>query len=123
MEDLISVNELQSYLDDEVSPTIIDVRAPEAYERGHLPGAVNIPREQLAGSLDAIPTDRPIVAYCNMHNPGNSGSEQAVDILRDAGFHARALEGGYPAWEEGGYPTDKMPHTLPEHWASEHNRR
>ncbi len=119
---LISVNELNAYLNDEVSPAIIDVRAPEAYGRGHLPGAVNIPREQLSGSLDVIPTDRPIVTYCNMHNPGDSGSEHAVEILRDAGFHARALAGGYPAWEEAGYPIDRTPHSLPEHWASQNNR-
>ena len=122
MVSLINAKELNAYLNDEVSPTIIDVRVPEAYNRGHLPGAVNISREQLAGSLDVIPTDRPIVAYCNMHNPGNSGSEQAVDILRDAGLHARALDGGYPAWEEAGFPTDKTPHFLPEHWTSQNNR-
>ncbi len=116
MDNLISVNELRAYLNDEVSPTIIDVRAPEAYERGHLPGAVNIPKDQLAGSLDAIPTDRPIVTYCNMHNPGNSGSEYAAELLHDEGRHARALKGGYPAWEESGYPIDKTPHELPESW-------
>jgi rhodanese-related sulfurtransferase len=77
---------------------------------------VNIPRDQLAGSLDILPTDRSIVTYCNMHNPGNSGSEYAADLLRDAGRHARALEGGYPAWEEAGYPIDKERHELPQSW-------
>ena len=119
MEDLIGVNELQSYLDDEVSPTIIDVRAPEAYAHGHLPGAVNIPADQLSGSMDIIPSDRPVVTYCNMHNPGYSGSENAADLLRDAGYHARALKGGYPEWEESGAPIDLEPHTLPQHWTQQ----
>ena len=110
----ISAKELQGYLDEKLSPTIIDVRAPEAYERGHLPGAINIPRDQLASSLSQIPHDRPIVSYCNMHNPGFSSSEQAVHMLRDAGLHARVLEGGYPAWKEGGYPIDTVQHALPE---------
>ncbi len=114
MVSLISVKELRSYLNDAVSPTIIDVRAPEAYDRGHLPGAVNIPREKLTSSLDQVPLGRPIVTYCNMHNPGSSGSELAADTLRDAGLHARALEGGYPAWEEAGFPIDKTAHLLPE---------
>ncbi len=118
MDNLISVNELQAYLDDEMSPTIIDVRAPEAYARGHLPGAVNIPREQLSASMDTIPNDRPIVTYCNMHNPGDSGSEYAVDVLRDAGYHARALKGGYPAWEEAGFPIDQAAHSFRQHWTS-----
>jgi len=70
MVSLISVKELRSYIKDGVSPTIIDVRVPEAYERGHLPGAVNIPREKLTSSLDQIPSHQAIVTYCNMHNPG-----------------------------------------------------
>ena len=117
MVSLISVKELQGYLNDEVTPFIIDVRAPEAYQRGHLPGAVNVPRELLAGSLSQIPNDNPIVTYCNMHNPGQSGSEYAVHLLRDAGFHARALEGGFPAWKEAGFPIDTKQHTLPENWS------
>ncbi len=117
MENLIAVNELRSYLNDEVSPTIIDVRAPEAYERGHLPGAISIPFDQLTGAIETIPTDRPIVTYCNMHNPGYSGSENAADMLTESGRHARALKGGYPAWEEAGYPIDQAEHTLPQNWS------
>jgi phage shock protein E len=118
----ISVNELRAYLNDEVSPTIIDVRAPEAYQRGHLPGAVNIPRDQLMGSIDQIPTDRPIVTYCNMHQPGDSSSENAAEMLREAGLHARALEGGYPAWEEYGFTIDMTVHTLPHNWTQQNSR-
>ncbi len=113
MDDLISVNELRSHINDEVSPLLIDVRAPEAYEKGHLPGAINIPSDQISGSMAMLPTDRPVVTYCNMHNPGNSGSENAADTLSEAGFHARALKGGFPEWEEAGYPIDRMAHTLP----------
>ncbi len=119
----ISTNELRAYLNDEVSPTIIDVRAPEAYERGHLPGAVNIPRNQLMGAIDQIPTDRPIVTYCNMHQPGDSSSENAADMLNGAGLHARALQGGYPAWEEDGFPIDQAPHSLPLNWTQQNNRQ
>ncbi len=42
----------------------------------------------------------------------------AVDVLRDAGYHARALKGGYPAWDEAGFPIDQVVHSLPQHWAS-----
>lgn len=116
MDDLLSVNELRAYINDEVSPTIIDVRDPEAYARGHLPGAVNIPKEQISGAMEVIPTDRPVVTYCGMHNPGYSGSENAAETLRDAGYHARVLKGGYPAWKEAGYPIDMIEHDLPENW-------
>ncbi len=116
MDNLMSVNELRAYINDEVSPTIIDVRSPEAYARGHLPGAVNVPAGQIAGAMENIPNDRPVVTYCTMHNPGNSSSETAAETLRDAGYHARALQGGYPGWEEAGYPIDKAEHSLPSTW-------
>jgi rhodanese-related sulfurtransferase len=118
----ISANELWAYIRDEVSPTIIDVRIPEAYERGHLPGAVNITHNQLTNSIDQIPTDHPIVIYCNMHQPGDSGSENAAEMLRDAGLHTRALEGGYPAWEEEGFPIDRIGHALPQNWTQQSSR-
>ncbi len=113
MDNLITAHELRAYINDEVSPTIIDVRAPEAYARGHLPGAVNIPKDDLMSKLDQIPTDKPVVTYCNMHQPGSSSSENAADTLRDAGFHARALKGGFPEWKEAGYPIDTADHRLP----------
>lgn len=113
---LISVEELRTYINDEVSPTLIDVRAPEAYARGHLPGAVNIPKDQVSGSMDVIPLDRPVVTYCNMHQPGSSSSEMAAEVLRDAGIHARALQGGYPEWKDAGYPIDMHEHSFPQNW-------
>ncbi len=99
---IISAQELAQKLNDENPPTIIDVRAPEAHQKGHLPGAVNIPRESIAGSMGDIPLDRPVVVYCNMHQPGDSSSENAADMLRDAGFHTRVLKGGFPEWKESG---------------------
>ena len=42
---------------------LLDVREPREYERGHLPGAVNIPLSQLAGRLSEVDRDRPVVTY------------------------------------------------------------
>lgn len=108
MNGLISARDVHDYLfeSEDISPLVIDVRAPEAYARGHLPGAVNIPMYVLAGRIHTLPNDRPIITYCNMDQPGNSRSETAVEMLRDAGLHARALQGGYPEWEAAGYPID-----------------
>jgi rhodanese-related sulfurtransferase len=39
-----------------------------------------------------------------MHNRGSSGSESAAGLLRESGYDARALEGGFPAWEASGLP-------------------
>jgi rhodanese-related sulfurtransferase len=44
-------------------PTVIDVRSPDEYRAGHLPGALNIPADQLQEHLADVPTDRPVVTY------------------------------------------------------------
>jgi rhodanese-related sulfurtransferase len=41
-----------------------------------------------------------------MHHRGNSRSERAVALLRESGIQAKALDGGFTAWKEGGYPVN-----------------
>ena len=42
-----------------------------------------------------------------MRHRGNSRSERAAALLRGSGYDAKALEGGFPAWEAAGYPVEK----------------
>lgn len=82
-------------------PLIIDVRDAGEYAAGHLPGARNLPLdklEELAAQADALPKDRSIVTYCNMHHPGQSRGERAAALLAAHGYPAAALAGGYSAW-------------------------
>jgi rhodanese-related sulfurtransferase len=84
-------------------PLIIDVRGPKEYAAGHLPGARNLPLNKLTRLVDkdgALPKDRAIVTYCNMHHPGQSRGERAAALLAEHGFAAAALAGGYSAWAE-----------------------
>jgi rhodanese-related sulfurtransferase len=46
-------------------PLLVDVRSPSEYRSGHIPGATNIPLQQIARNLNKIPTDRPVVLYCS----------------------------------------------------------
>ncbi|MBN1658192.1 MAG: hypothetical protein JXA93_07305 [Anaerolineae bacterium] len=39
-----------------------------------------------------------------MHHRGSSASESAAGLLRESGYEARALEGGFPAWRDAGFP-------------------
>jgi len=70
-------------------------------------GAVNIPLGQLAKKLASIPPDQPVVTYCNMHHRGESRGERAAALLREHGFQARALDGGYPGWKAQGFPVEE----------------
>ena len=100
----ITPENLASQLGGSDAPLMLDVRDPEEYAEGHLAGAVNRPMDDLASA--ALPTDRLIVTYCNMHNPGYSRGERAAEELSARGYRVMALAGGYPAWAEGGHPVE-----------------
>jgi len=85
--------------------TVLDVRPPDEFELGHLPGAVNIPLRALKARLAEIKPDREIVAYCR--GEYCVLSFEAVALLRARGFKARRLEEGLPEWRAAGLPINK----------------
>jgi rhodanese-related sulfurtransferase len=87
-----------------IPPVIIDVRDAATFAAGHLPDARHIPLAHLADHLDELPQDRAILTYCDMHHPGRSRGEHAAAALAARGYAARALDGGYPAWQHAGLP-------------------
>ncbi len=76
---------------------VIDVRPVAEYEAGHIPGAVNIPLDELTQHLATLPRDQEIVAYCR--GPYCMLAFEAVARLREAGYQARRLEDGFPEWK------------------------
>ena len=84
--------------------TVLDVRPPEEYAAGHLPGAVNIAADSLAGHLKSLPRGREVVAYCR--EPYCLLSVDAVAFLRERGYKARRLENGFPEWKAAGLPVE-----------------
>jgi rhodanese-related sulfurtransferase len=61
--DLINPKELRDLQESGHTPLVIDVRGPEEYEAGHLPGAMNVPADELAGRLGEITSGRLVVPY------------------------------------------------------------
>jgi rhodanese-related sulfurtransferase/DNA-binding transcriptional ArsR family regulator len=84
--------------------TVIDVRPPDEFALGHVPGAINVPLADLQARLPEIDPDREIIAYCR--GPWCVMSFEAVAILRKHGFTARRLEDGLPEWRAAGMPTE-----------------
>ena len=76
--------------------TLIDVRPPEEYAAGHIPGAVSIPLAELPKRLRELRKHREVVAYCR--GPYCVMALDAVDLLRKKGFRAHRLEHGVPDW-------------------------
>jgi rhodanese-related sulfurtransferase len=83
--------------------TVLDVRPPEEFAAGHVPGAVNIPIHELEKRLAELPKRKEIVAYCR--GPYCLMSYDAVQLLRRNGLKARRLEDGLPEWRMAGLPT------------------
>lgn len=89
--------------------TVIDVRPADEYDAGHIPGATNIPLEELENRLGELDTDREVIAYCR--GPYCVYAFEAVATLREAGFKARRLEDGLPQWRAAGFQTTRsQPH-------------
>jgi len=84
--------------------TILDVRPPEEYESGHIPGAVNVPLAEIEQHVTGLPKERDIIAYCR--GAYCVLAFEAVAALREKGFEARRLEEGYPEWKAAGLPVE-----------------
>ena len=85
--------------------TVIDVRPPQEYAAGHVPGAVNVPLDTLENELKDLNTDQEIVAYCR--GPHCVLAYDAVEQLRKRGLKARRLEDGFPEWKLAGLPIEQ----------------
>jgi rhodanese-related sulfurtransferase/DNA-binding transcriptional ArsR family regulator len=82
--------------------TVLDVRPPEEYAAGHVPGAVNVPLSELKQYLNKLGPEQEIVAYCR--GPHCVLAFDAVEHLRKNGLKARRLEDGFPEWKSAGLP-------------------
>ncbi len=101
----ITQQNLLEKIDSGVVPLILDVRTSSEYRAGHVPQAINIPHNQLAGRLVELldAKDREIVTYCE-RGPRAGFAES---ILREAGFSTvHHLEGDMYAWRKNGLPIE-----------------
>lgn len=89
--------------------TLLDVRQPGEYEKGHIPGATLIPLPELNRRLGELPREEPVIAYCAVG--GRSGA--AARLLMGQGFNeVYNLVGGMRAW-------DGIEAAGPQDWALE----
>ena len=76
---------------------LVDVRAAEEFNAGHIQGARSIPLDELERRLAELPADREVVAYCR--GPYCAYAHEAVRRLQAAGHPARRLAEGWPEWQ------------------------
>jgi rhodanese-related sulfurtransferase len=79
----------------EAGATLLDVRTPEEFAQGHLPGARNVPLQVLAQRLGEVgPAATPVVVYC----AAGGRSAQAAELLRRSGYGEVFNLGPMSAW-------------------------
>jgi len=101
-------------------PLFLDVREPDEWEEGHVPGAVHVPRGNLESRVESLAPDRsrPIVVYC----AGGSRSAFAAKTLGELGYEdVLSMAGGYTDWKRNGFPT-QLPRTLSPEQRSRYSR-
>jgi len=81
--------------------TVIDVRNPDEYAEGHIPGARLIPLPELGDRLAEVPTDRQVHVVCQ----SGGRSAQGAELLTAAGLDAVSVTGGTRGWIVSGRPT------------------
>jgi rhodanese-related sulfurtransferase len=83
---------------------VLDVRTPQEFAEGHVPGAVNVPYDQVASRLAEVPKDKDVVLYCR----SGRRAGLAADVLAAQGYTRLShLEGDMTAWVEKGRPVEK----------------
>lgn len=107
----VTPEEVEEKLDDDVQ--VVDIRQPAEFERGHVPGAINLPLPELPRRVSEIDWEDEVVVTC----PIGQSSIQAARLIQsyegvDEDATVASMEGGYEAWEydlEIGDSTEEAP--------------
>ncbi|APE06834.1 sulfurtransferase [Alteromonas sp. RW2A1] len=86
---------------------LIDVRSPEEYADGHIPGAINMPHENINGYLSKLEQhkNKPIIIYCR----SGRRAKLAMKVLQEHDFtDVMHLEGDILGWNEAGLALEQM---------------
>jgi sulfur-carrier protein adenylyltransferase/sulfurtransferase len=82
---------------------IVDVREPEEWSAGHIPGAIHVPKSYLESRIEGAVPDRSdhVVLYCAS---GNRSAWAARTLIEDLGYeHVESMTGGFTLWKDRGY--------------------
>lgn len=99
MKNSITISELQTQIADHADLQLVDVRSAGEYAAGHVPGAINIPLEQLAARRADLKTG-PVAILCQ----SGRRAQMACDQLREIRPDLMKVEGGTQAWAASGHP-------------------
>ncbi|MBL8975324.1 MAG: metalloregulator ArsR/SmtB family transcription factor [Myxococcales bacterium] len=90
---------------------VLDVRPPEEYRAGHIPGARSIPLPELQSRLGELPPGVTLVAYCR--GPYCVYAADAVELLQRHGYDATRMDQGVAEWRSHGWPIETREEARP----------
>jgi phage shock protein E len=99
----IAASELSARRASGVAPVVIDVRTPEEYASGHIPGALNIPFDQVARRISEVDAPHGVALYCMVGPRARKGETALLSAGYTSVLH---LEGGLAAWQAAGLPVE-----------------
>lgn len=105
----ISVAELYEHMNAGAAPIVLDVRSATArgLQLRRIPGALQVPVQEVGQHLGRFPRDRDIILYCTC--PNEASAAKAARLLMDHGFkRVRPLRGGLEAWIAAGYAVENI---------------
>lgn len=96
--------ELEKWIKDKERIAVIDVRRPEHYNEGHVPGAINLPREKW-DTFEGLSKDKTNVVYC--YSQVCHLAAEACLLFAENGYSVCELEGGFGTWAGMDKPIEK----------------
>ncbi len=95
---------VKRWIDDKEKFRIIDVRQPEHYNKSHIPGAINLPREKW-GTFEGLDKETLNVVYC--YSMSCHLAAEACLYFSESGYSVSELIGGFDEWEDYKLPVEK----------------
>jgi|SRR5579883_828358 len=97
--------EVYHWIEDKEGVNVVDVRREEDYVKGHLPGAISLPREKWS-TLRGLRKDKVNVVYCYTQQC-HLAPEAAMEFTKN-GYPCVEMEGGYDVWSQWHLPTQAL---------------
>ena len=99
MDGEISTDEVAELVNSGQAPRIVDIRSPDAFGRGHIPGSENVPFDRLPDRVESLVDADHIVTVC----PHGKASVQAARLIASyegtAGARVESMAGGLEDWD------------------------
>ena len=81
--------------------TIVDARSAGEFAEGHVPGAVNIPHDEIDKRFAEVPKDKPVYVHCAL----GGRAQKAAAVLVAHGYEVHCVtDGGMKAWKQANLP-------------------